>query len=132
MNVRPRVRLALFQPVDVSIDVRLRPNANQVQVRDDVHRWVRRFLDPYAGGLDGQGWPFGATLYAQDFGRLVTDIPEVRHVVEVRLYPLDRLFQGDVSAPPGWETSPGDLVLPLVSADLLRVREVRVRWAEGT
>jgi hypothetical protein len=132
VNVRPRVRLALFQPVDVSIDVRLRPNANQVQVRDDVHRWVRRFLDPYAGGLDGQGWPFGATLYAQDFGRLVTDIPEVRHVVEVRLYPLDRLFQGDVSAPPGWETSPGDLVLPLVSADLLRVREVRVRWAEGT
>jgi predicted phage baseplate assembly protein len=131
VNVRPKVRLAVFQPVDVSIDVRLRPNANQVQVRDEVHRWVRRFLDPYAGGLDGEGWPFGATLYAQDFGRLVTDIPEVRHVVEVRLYPLDDLFGAEITAPPGWETSPGDLVLPLVNTDLLRVREVRVRWAEG-
>lgn len=130
VNVRPRVRLATFLPIDVSIDLRLRPNANQVAVREEVHRWIRRFLDPYEGGLDGEGWPFGATLYAQDFGRLVTDIPEVRHVVDVRLYALDRLFVGEPHAPPGWETSPGTLVLPLRDADLLQVREVRVRWAE--
>jgi hypothetical protein len=144
VNVRPAVRLATFLPIDLSIDLRLRPNANQVAVREEVGRWVRRFLDPYEGGLDGQGWPFGATLYAQDFGRLVTDLPEVRHVVEVRLFPLDRAGPPaagasswtsadglvDPHAPPGWETSPGVSVLPLRDADLLRLRDVRVRWAE--
>lgn len=128
VNVQPKVRLATFLGVDISLDLRLRSHANPVSVRDAVVGWVRRFLDPYVGGLDGEGWPFGATLYAQDLARVVADVPEVRHVVEVRLFPHDALV-GPGRAP-GWEVSPGVNVLSLADADLLRLGEVRVRLGE--
>ena len=69
VNVQPVVRLATFKAVDVSITLRLRPNANMIAVREVAKDWVKAFLDPYEGGLDRDGWPFRGTLYAQDFGR---------------------------------------------------------------
>jgi predicted phage baseplate assembly protein len=128
VNVQPKVRLATFQPVDVSVSVRLRPNANFVLVREHARAWVRRFLDPYDGGLDGQGWPFASTLFAQDFGRMVTDLPEVRHVVEVQVYAL-ALDEKD--ATPGWERGEGQQIVALDKADLFVLRYVRVVSEEG-
>lgn len=129
INVEPIVRLAAFMAIDVSVTLRLRPNANVVQVREDARAWVHRFLDPYQGGLDREGWPFGGTLYAPDFARMVSDIPEVRHVVDVSLY--------DMSAPekarsaPGWEEGQGVHELVLTAHDLFVVRRVRIRTEEA-
>lgn len=127
VNVRPRVRLATFLPVDVSIDVRLRQGAHRAAVREQVSAWITRFLDPYRGGIDGEGWPFGGTLYAADFARLITDIPDVRHVVDVRVFSTDG---GDTRTPPGWERASGAAELVLSDADLFRPREIRVRFVE--
>jgi hypothetical protein len=128
VNVQPDVRLATFQEVDVSLSIRLRPNSNLLAVRERARSWVFRFLDPYLGGLDGSGWPFGGTLYAQDFARLVTAIPEVRHVVDVQLYDIapDRR-----AGPPGWEEGAGRDTLVLDRADLFILRRVRVTAEEG-
>ena len=115
--------------IDVSVTLRLRPNANVIQVREAASVWVHRFLDAYVGGLDADGWPFGGTLYAQDFARLVSDVPEVRHVVDVQLY--------DMSAPekarsaPGWEEGQGTRELVLTDHDLFVVRRVRVRTEDS-
>ncbi|MEQ1565754.1 MAG: baseplate J/gp47 family protein [Myxococcota bacterium] len=128
VNVQPKVRLATFLPVDVSISVRLRPNANFVLVREHARAWVRRFLDPYAGGLDAQGWPFRATLFAQDFGRMVSDLTEVRHVVDVQVYLVPT---GDREAIPGWERGEGQQVVALDTHDLFVLRHVRVVSEEG-
>ncbi|TNE90637.1 MAG: hypothetical protein EP330_07745 [Deltaproteobacteria bacterium] len=127
VNVQPVVRLATFQKVDVSVTVRLRDNANILQVRDRTQRWVARFLDPYFGGLDAVGWPFGATLYAEDFGRVVTDIPEIRHIVDVQVYGIG---DDDDASVPGWEAGEGAKTLVLEGRDLFQVRRIRVR-AEG-
>ena len=129
INVEPVVRLAQFMAIDVSVTLRLRPNANVIQVREAASVWVHRFLDAYVGGLDADGWPFGGTLYAQDFARLVSDVPEVRHVVDVQLY--------DMSAPekarsaPGWEEGQGTRELVLTDHDLFVVRRVRVRTEDS-
>ncbi|MBA2320847.1 MAG: baseplate J/gp47 family protein [Deltaproteobacteria bacterium] len=136
VNVRPTVRLASFQEVDVSLVVRLRPNANFMLVREHARTWVRRFLDPYAGGLDGQGWPFGGTLYAQDFARMVTDIAEVRHVVEVHVYEIGGAANAAASAgrsesAPGWQRGMGQQTLLLDKSDLFVLRHVRVVSEEG-
>lgn len=129
VNVRPRVRLATFRIIDVSVKLRNRQYANPILVRERVMEWIRTFLDPYVGGLDGQGWPFASTLYAQDFGRMVTDVEEVRHVVEVNLFGVEGLDDA-----PGWQRIPGmetgDQILPLEGHDLFRTREVRVQFAE--
>ncbi len=128
VNVQPVVRLARFMEIDLSLDLRLRPNANVLQVREQARRWVEAFLDPYTGGLDGDGWPFGGTLYAQDFARMVSDIPEVRHVGLVHLYDVSEAAPGVVV--PGWEEGEGHTELFLESHDLFVVRRVRVRAEE--
>jgi len=128
INVSPRVRLARFRPIDISLTLRLRPNTNILVVREQAIAWVRRFLDPYRGGLDRDGWPFGGTLYAQDLARLVADIPDIRHVTAVQLY--------DVSDPaqrrkgPGWEEGEGVVVLYQVEHDLFWARRIRVTGEE--
>ena len=124
VNVQPVVRLATFQKVDVSVTVRLRDHANLLQIRDRAQQWIARFLDPYLGGLDGVGWPFGATLYAEDFARMVSDIPEVRHIVDVEVFAI--ADDGDKLVP-GWELGTGTKTLVLDERDLFQVRRIRVR-----
>ncbi|MCB9776970.1 MAG: baseplate J/gp47 family protein [Alphaproteobacteria bacterium] len=129
INVDPVVRLAKFLPIDLSVTLRLRPNANIVQVREAAQAWVLSFLDPYEGGLDGEGWPFGGTLYAQDFARLVSDIAEVRHVVDVQLH--DMRAADLERGVPGWEEGEGDPELVLDDHDLFMVRRVRITTEDG-
>ncbi|MFT4976241.1 MAG: hypothetical protein ACI8S6_002137, partial [Myxococcota bacterium] len=128
INVDPVVRLAAFMRIDVSITLRLRPNANVIQIREQASRWISAFLDPYHGGLDREGWPFGGTLYAQDFARMVSDIPEVRHVADVQLYDMSGK---DPRAVPGWEEGLGTGELILNEHDLFVVRRVRVLSEEA-
>jgi hypothetical protein len=110
-------------PIDISISVRLRPNANFVKIRDHAESWILNFLNPYIGGLDQEGWPFGGTLYAQDFARMVSEIPEVRHVVNVQLFDMS---QRDPRDPAGWEEGLGETELILEDHDLFSLRRVRV------
>ena len=126
INVTPKVRLSTFLPIDVSITLRLRANANVLVVREQAELWIRYFLDPYVGGLDGDGWPFQATLFAQDFGRMVSDIAEVRHVSAVRVYDVS----DSARRAPGWEEGEGVAELVLENQDLVAVRKVRVRIEE--
>lgn len=130
INVMPIVRLSTFLPIDVSVTVRMRSNANILAVREQAEKWVVRFLDPYEGGLDKQGWPFSGTLYAQDFGRMVTDIPDVRHVVEVQLFDMS----GDrrKRSVKGWEEGEGVKEIFLNGHDLFEVRRVRIRSEDAS
>jgi hypothetical protein len=131
INVQPKVRLTTFMPVDVALTVRLRGNANPITVREAATIWVRRFLDPYDGGLDRAGWPFGGTLYAQDFARLVTSIFEVRHVSGVALYDRTDAAGRAGRQRPGWEEGVGSQELVLDKADLFYCQRIRIRFEDG-
>ncbi|MGC6515861.1 MAG: baseplate J/gp47 family protein [Myxococcota bacterium] len=128
VNTRPEVRLATFQHLDVSVRLRRRVNTNPVAVREAAEAWIRNFLDPYEGGIDGEGWPFGNTLFSQDLGRMVREIDNVRHVVDVSLFPVS---EERLDGPPGWETQQGHASLALEGHDLFAVRHVRVAWRDG-
>lgn len=127
VNVRPVVRLATFQEVDIAVTVRLRPNANLITVRARAYQWIQKFIDAYTGGFDGDGWPFHGTLYAQDFARMVSAIPEVRHVADVQLFAID----DPEDLAPGWERGQGQNTLVLEHRDLFVIRRVRVTSDEG-
>jgi hypothetical protein len=128
VNVEPIVRLATFKEVDVSLTLRLRASANIISVREKAQVFVKKFLDPYEGGIEKEGWPFGGTLYAQDFGRIVSAISEIRHVTEVKLYGVE---EGRDKEFPGWEKGQGSNVLTLDKEDLFIVRNVRIRSEDG-
>lgn len=127
VNVNPVVRLATFKEVDISVTLRLRPNANSMLVRERARAWVQMFIDPYHGGIERSGWPFRGTLYAQDFGRMVADIGEVRHVGDVQLYDVTNASDKSV---PGWETGQGLQALFLEEHDLFVLRKVRIKFEE--
>ena len=126
-TVQPMVRLARFMRIDISISLKLRPKANIIQVREIAKEWMSSFLDPYVGGLDQVGWVFGETLYAQDFARMVAEIPEVRHVIDVQLFEMS---SKDPRSVPGWELGSGERELVLDQFDLLQVRRIRVQVGE--
>jgi len=128
INVNPIVRLAEFMPIDISITLRLRPNSDIIAIREQAQKWVQNFLDPYTGGLDGDGWPFGGTLYGQDLARMVVDIPDVRHVTQVSLFDMSSENQ---RSSPGWESQLGDVELSLSKHDLYVVRRMRVLIEEN-
>jgi predicted phage baseplate assembly protein len=43
------------------------------------------FLDPLTGGLDGNGWPFGRTVYRTEVMALLADVPGVASVTALSL-----------------------------------------------
>ena len=86
-----------------------------------------QFLDPYTGGLDGEGWVFGGTLYGQDFARMVSDLPEIRHIMDVQIFDMS---DKDPRSVPGWESGSGVDELSLAGFDLFHVRRIRIQMGE--
>ena len=100
INIHPRIQLASFRIIDLSISLRLRENANEVQTKEKAKEWLRIFLDPYKGGLDKKGWPFGGVLYAQDLSRMVSALEAVRHLSKVSIYDVSNHKNKAIS---GWD-----------------------------
>jgi predicted phage baseplate assembly protein len=68
-----------YVPVAVAVEVVATDDADVAQVQQDVENAIANFLDPLIGGSDGQGWPFGGTIYYSDLYRaaLTTDVQRV-------------------------------------------------------
>ena len=61
---------------------------------------MTQFLDL----LDGEGWVFGEMLYGQDFARIVCDLPEIRHIMDVQIFDMSGEDPCSVS---DWESDSG-------------------------
>ncbi len=100
-----------YRRVRVVADVVAKPDADSAQVRRGVAEAVTTFLHPLRGGDDGQGWPFGGTIYYSDLFRVVLGVPGVFRVrdnqLTVELDEERQPFCRDV------ELLPGELVQPL-------------------
>ncbi|MBV9545374.1 MAG: hypothetical protein JOY61_13470, partial [Chloroflexi bacterium] len=53
-------------------------------IMDQAARRLYEFIHPVRGGVDGQGWPFGASLTLGDVYPLLQRDPEVEYVDELR------------------------------------------------
>ena len=80
INTQVKVDMAELVSIAVELQCRLQPGTNPSGVRERAEEWVVRFLDPYEGGVDGEGWPFGELPRAEDLQHIITEIPEIRHV----------------------------------------------------
>jgi len=85
INTEVRVQMAQLVPVTVDMRCLLIPRTNPSGVRERAEAWIARFLDPFTGGGDGAGWPFGEVPRAQDLQHILKEIPEIRHVEECRV-----------------------------------------------
>ena len=82
INTQVRVEMVELVPITVDMRCLLNPRTNPSGVRERAEQWVTRFLDPFTGGVDGDGWPFGDVPRSQDLQHILKEIPEIRHVDE--------------------------------------------------
>ena len=81
-----------YQKVSVAVDVIASDTADLAQVKRDISSSLLDYLHPLRGGEDGQGWPFGGTIY---FSRIFQRVLSVAGVdtVERVVITLDGLEQ---------------------------------------
>jgi hypothetical protein len=118
-------RLQVRSPhlVWVSIDVKLRlPERSDpvlvAETRRRAETELFRYLNPYVGGPNGTGWPFGRDLHISELYALLQRLPNVEFVDELRIM----VREPGTGGPP--QPAPARLALPphgLICSDVHRV-----------
>ena len=100
-----------YRRVRITGDIVARPDADLAAVRKSVAESLVGWLHPLHGGDDGEGWPFGGTIYASSLYRLALEVPGVARIKDNQLLvELDgdrQTFCRDV------DIHPGELIEPL-------------------
>jgi hypothetical protein len=69
-----------FTPLSLRMTVQAKQGMNVTALPGDIRKKIGRFLDPYAGWLDGEGWPFGRKVYRSELYQQIEGIEGVDHV----------------------------------------------------
>jgi predicted phage baseplate assembly protein len=80
------VRGPRYVEVKVRCNVFLKKRASETQVREDINRALKEFLDPVSGGPEkGKGWPFGRSVFPSEVSQLLAKVPGVDYVTGISL-----------------------------------------------
>ncbi len=79
---RVTVREPTYVDIGVTVTVSELPGYTEAAVRTDVREALEEHLHP-VDGFDGDGWPFGHTLYVAEITDLLATLPSVRAVEDV-------------------------------------------------
>lgn len=92
------IHVKLHEPEYVGVSVRMEviveqkynyPRA-QEQIRSQLLMALYRFLNPLTGGIEGNGWPLGRSVYPSDIVALCQKIPGVHYLGIVELFELQK------------------------------------------
>lgn len=78
-----------YQGMAVVAELRARPDADPVRVRDDALSALYRHFNPITGGEDGDGWPFGREVRSSEAMAVLQRCPGVDVVESLRLLEVD-------------------------------------------
>ncbi|HEX6904125.1 MAG TPA: baseplate J/gp47 family protein [Thermoanaerobaculia bacterium] len=113
LTVQHAVVSPLYAPVAVKVRFARRPGS----VLGDVKQAIEDFLDPYYGGPEGDGWPFGRDVYVSEIHQVLEAVPGLDYVTDVQLANDDTVigagFENASEIPPGLRL--GRYVLPWVT-----------------
>jgi predicted phage baseplate assembly protein len=107
LTTRVEIREPQYVWVTVQTRIRTMPKAEPERVRRDVKVALYRFLHPYFGGPDGNGWPFGAPLTIDKVYALIQSVPGVEYATELNLYPIN------MNDPSGQRLGKNEQVIPV-------------------
>jgi Baseplate J-like protein len=69
-----------FTPVSITMTVQAKQGVNVTTLAVGIRKQMGRFLDPYVGWLDGEGWPLGRKVYRSELYQQIEGIEGVDHV----------------------------------------------------
>ena len=119
------VRLVRILSIDIHLELRVKSGANVEELQSKTTEWIRRFLDPFDGGFQGDGWEFGATLFEEDLHRVSVQHPDIRNLERANFYPVRPGMTW-----PGWEEGMGLSQVQLNEHDLLWTRYIKISYTE--
>jgi predicted phage baseplate assembly protein len=64
-----------YRLVRIEADVIAKASGDLAEVKHGIEAALSRFLHPLTGGEDGQGWPFGGTIFYSDVYRVLLQVP---------------------------------------------------------
>lgn len=82
------VKRPVFTPVKIDIKILSSPHMRFENVAEDVINGIRNYLDPFVGGPEGKGWPYGKSLTVYKVAQLVEETEGVEITISL-------LFDGD-------------------------------------
>lgn len=88
IGTRLSVEAPQFIWVSIEAKVRLPERSDPAiaaEVRQRAEAELYRYLNPYVGGPDGTGWPFGRDLHASELFALLQRMPGIEFVDELRI-----------------------------------------------
>jgi predicted phage baseplate assembly protein len=74
-----------YRDVQVGADIVVRPEADLAIVDRALSTRLATYFHPLRGGEDGEGWPFGGTVYYSSLCRVVLDVPGVSRIKDNQL-----------------------------------------------
>jgi predicted phage baseplate assembly protein len=89
LAMRVEIATPEYQPIDIEARVKSKPGKDNEQVSERVKQRLYRFLNPVCGGPQGQGWPFGRSLFQSEIYSVVQGTPEVEYIEDVKIYAAD-------------------------------------------
>ena len=67
-------------PIGLTLTVNGRDDVPGRLLLEQAEEALRKFLDPYKGGPDGRGWPFGRAVHISEIYDRLARLPQVDHV----------------------------------------------------
>jgi predicted phage baseplate assembly protein len=94
-----------YRLVSVQAQIIVSTNADLSETKTGVQNALTTHFDPLKGGDDGEGWPFGGTIYYSNVYRVILDVPGVSRIQDnnmvIWLDNLAQQFCRDVAINPG-------------------------------
>ena len=94
------------------------PDQLTLKVKESVVNAVKKLFDPWTGGEDGAGWPFGRNVFISEIYSLIDQLPEIDFVTGIQLtptatntpFPIDRRINNAAGELIGIEVKAYELV----------------------
>jgi predicted phage baseplate assembly protein len=75
-----------YQRVEIHADVVVNDNADLAEVKPGVEQTIKEYFHPLKGGEDGQGWPFGGTIYYSRVNQRIFTVPGVQSITTLTIF----------------------------------------------
>jgi len=83
------VRAAGYKRVRVEAEVVARPGADERRLGQEIVAALNAFVNPFIGGPEGAGWPFGRELYLSDLYACIQPVEGLLNVQNIEMYWVD-------------------------------------------
>ena len=84
-----------YVKVSVNAEVKIRGRYESDKVRHRLEEALKTFLHPLTGGPEGDGWPFGRSVYKSELNELIDDIEGVDCVQKLNMMKEDYSYDGE-------------------------------------